>query len=208
VEKKTIMTNSSSNNSFNLTRNNNIISDRRQQFPPLLSPPTTYLGLLQEFVAKLVLEVFGGGGAIWGFSEVCGLRTKETDSIRFWRSVAISVAVLFGVRWFRQIQLAVSSLLLHHDQKQSHSRISNNEIDTTRNHNSHSRTKIASDNNIRTTKSPIGIQLSSFLLGGNDDIHNSVLFPDNEEEAFLSPPAESSFNESTALATYPRSPKP
>ena len=43
--------------------------------------------LLQIFSAKLVLEVCGGGGAIWGFSEAIGLRT--TSNVWFWRPVAL-----------------------------------------------------------------------------------------------------------------------
>jgi hypothetical protein len=49
-----------------------------------------------------VLEVFGSGGAIWGFSEAMGLRTSETDG--FWRPVALSVGCIFFVRFVRQIK--------------------------------------------------------------------------------------------------------
>jgi hypothetical protein len=62
---------------------------------------TTYRDLVLTFLVKLVLEVFGGGGAIWGFSEACGLRTTHT--IWFWRPVALTVAFLFAVRWILQI---------------------------------------------------------------------------------------------------------
>ena len=54
------------------------------------------------FSAKLVLEVFGGTGAIWGFSEAIGLRTTET--LWFWRPCALIVGVIFFVRWCRQIR--------------------------------------------------------------------------------------------------------
>jgi hypothetical protein len=58
--------------------------------------------LLQIFSARLVLEVFGGAGAIWGFSEAIGLRTPET--VWFWRPCALIVGVIFFVRWCMQIQ--------------------------------------------------------------------------------------------------------
>jgi len=58
--------------------------------------------LFQIFGAKLVLEVFGGGGAIWGFSEALTLRTPETQE--FWRHNAIVVGLIFAVRFFMQIR--------------------------------------------------------------------------------------------------------
>mmetsp|Transcript_5937 Transcript_5937/g.11219 ORF Transcript_5937/g.11219 Transcript_5937/m.11219 type:complete len:138 (-) Transcript_5937:1247-1660(-) len=57
---------------------------------------------LHTFSARLVLEVFGGGGAIWGFSEVLGLRKDST--LWFWRPCALGVTILFFVRWIMQIQ--------------------------------------------------------------------------------------------------------
>ena len=58
--------------------------------------------LLQIFSAKLVLEVCGGGGAIWGFSEAIGLRT--TSNVWFWRPVALLTGLIFFFRWFGQVQ--------------------------------------------------------------------------------------------------------
>eukprot|EP00568_Trieres_chinensis_P003964 CAMPEP_0183292630 /NCGR_PEP_ID=MMETSP0160_2-20130417/1621_1 /TAXON_ID=2839 ORGANISM="Odontella Sinensis, Strain Grunow 1884" /NCGR_SAMPLE_ID=MMETSP0160_2 /ASSEMBLY_ACC=CAM_ASM_000250 /LENGTH=167 /DNA_ID=CAMNT_0025453613 /DNA_START=20 /DNA_END=523 /DNA_ORIENTATION=+ len=58
--------------------------------------------LFQIFSARLVLEVFGGGGAIWGFSEVCTLRRPETQE--FWRMNASIIASIFAVRWIMQIR--------------------------------------------------------------------------------------------------------
>jgi len=52
-------------------------------------------------MGKLVLEVFGGGGAIWGFSEVIQLRNPETQET--WRIIATSFAFLFFLRWICQI---------------------------------------------------------------------------------------------------------
>lgn len=60
-----------------------------------------FIRLLQEFGAKLVLEVFGGAGAIWGFSEAAGLRSSET--IWFWRPLALTVGVIFSLRWMNQL---------------------------------------------------------------------------------------------------------
>eukprot|EP00536_Pseudo-nitzschia_multiseries_P000258 jgi/Psemu1/576/gm1.576_g len=56
----------------------------------------------RDFGAKLVLEVFGAGGAVWGFSEVCGLRTESLASRTLWRILALATTVVFGVRWVRQ----------------------------------------------------------------------------------------------------------
>ena len=60
------------------------------------------LRLLQIFSAKLVLEVFGAAGAIWGFSEAIGLRVEST--VWFWRPCALSVGAIFFARWCAQIQ--------------------------------------------------------------------------------------------------------
>lgn len=53
------------------------------------------------FLSKFVLEVLGGGGAIWGSSDIWGLRKKDT--VFFWRCVATVVACLFAVRVLLQI---------------------------------------------------------------------------------------------------------
>ena len=53
------------------------------------------------FLAKFVLEVLGAGGAIWGFSEACGLR--HAGNVWFWRPAALSVASIFFLRWLEEI---------------------------------------------------------------------------------------------------------
>mmetsp|Transcript_11860 Transcript_11860/g.17791 ORF Transcript_11860/g.17791 Transcript_11860/m.17791 type:complete len:118 (-) Transcript_11860:202-555(-) len=58
--------------------------------------------LAEIFSAKLVLEVFGGGGAIWGFSEAIGLRVPHT--VWFWRPCALTFGAIFFVRWLMQIR--------------------------------------------------------------------------------------------------------
>lgn len=60
-----------------------------------------WVRLFQIFSAKLVLEVFGGGGAIWGFSEALTLRNDET--IGTWRVYALTVGTIFFIRWIVQI---------------------------------------------------------------------------------------------------------
>jgi len=60
-----------------------------------------WIRLLQVYSAKLVLEVFGGGGAIWGFSEVITLRHPGTQE--FWRFNASVVAFIFFCRYALQI---------------------------------------------------------------------------------------------------------
>ena len=54
----------------------------------------------QIFGTKLVLEVFGGAGARWGFSEAVGLRVPAT--IWFWRPCALTFGAIFFVRWLCQ----------------------------------------------------------------------------------------------------------
>lgn len=61
-----------------------------------------WIRLLQIFSARLVLEVFGGAGAIWGFSEVLTLRNAHT--VWFWRPVALTFGLIFFVRWMMQIK--------------------------------------------------------------------------------------------------------
>lgn len=56
----------------------------------------------QVFGAKIVLEVFGGGGAIWGFSEVCTLRNPETQEQ--WRLYAQIIAFIFFIRYILQMR--------------------------------------------------------------------------------------------------------
>eukprot|EP00980_Cylindrotheca_fusiformis_P003834 scaffold858_cov123-Cylindrotheca_fusiformis.AAC.10 len=58
---------------------------------------------MQVFLPKLVLEVLGGAGAIWGFSEAVGLRNES--NIWFWRPVALSVGSLFLARWLKQVHI-------------------------------------------------------------------------------------------------------
>ncbi len=58
--------------------------------------------VLRIFSAKLVLEVFGGAGAIWGFSEAVTLRNPHT--VWFWRPAALLVGVIFFARWMLQIK--------------------------------------------------------------------------------------------------------
>jgi hypothetical protein len=67
-----------------------------------ISPQSQWIRLIQIFSAKLVLEVFGAGGAIWGFSEAVTLRTPHT--VWFWRPCAAIVGTIFFVRWILQIQ--------------------------------------------------------------------------------------------------------
>jgi len=56
----------------------------------------------QIFATKLVLEVFGSTGAIWGFSEVLTLRTSSTQEL--WRICALFVGSLFFLRYGLQMK--------------------------------------------------------------------------------------------------------
>jgi hypothetical protein len=59
------------------------------------------LFLLKKYSSKFLLQVLGGGGAIWGFSEVCTLRRSNT--LEFWRVVALTTATIFLIRFILQI---------------------------------------------------------------------------------------------------------
>jgi len=57
--------------------------------------------LLQIFSARLILEVFGSAGAVWGFLDVCKLRNHATNEL--WRQYAVTVGVIFFIRYCLQI---------------------------------------------------------------------------------------------------------
>ena len=57
------------------------------------------------YIAKLNLEVFGGAGAVWGFSEAVGLRTPDT--VWFWRPASLIVGGIFLLRWIWQFYHAI-----------------------------------------------------------------------------------------------------
>ena len=59
------------------------------------------LDTIHIFGTNLVLQVFGGAGAIWGFSEVIGFRTP--DNVWFWRPAAQFVGAVFFARWVLQL---------------------------------------------------------------------------------------------------------
>jgi DNA-binding transcriptional regulator YdaS (Cro superfamily) len=53
---------------------------------------------IQTCVARLVLEVFGGAGAIWGSMEILGLRTSNATNQYYWRIVAGMFGIAFMIR--------------------------------------------------------------------------------------------------------------
>jgi hypothetical protein len=57
--------------------------------------------LVIKFMPKFLLEVWGGAGAVWGFSEVCGWRTPDT--LYFWRPAALTIGGLFLLRFLGQL---------------------------------------------------------------------------------------------------------
>lgn len=59
------------------------------------------LQTIHTFGANLILQVFGGAGAIWGFSEVIGLRTPSTAW--FWRPTAQFFGAVFFARWVLEL---------------------------------------------------------------------------------------------------------
>lgn len=71
--------------------------------PDTSAPATSKMeAVLQTFGPKLVLEVMGGAGAVWGFSEALGLRTSH--SVWFWRPVTFFAGGFFFNRWLGQLQ--------------------------------------------------------------------------------------------------------
>ena len=75
------------------------------------------LNLLHVFTADLILQVFGGAGAIWGFSEVLGLRTPET--VWFWRPTAQFIGAVFFARWVLQLDAHIKEEKIELFPKQS-----------------------------------------------------------------------------------------
>ena len=57
-----------------------------------------FFNILYLSIVKLILEVFGASGAVWGFAEVLTLRNSET--IEFWRWICVAVAIVFFIRYF------------------------------------------------------------------------------------------------------------
>lgn len=55
-----------------------------------------FVHLAFECLVKLNLEVFGAAGAVWGFSEVVGLRTADNKNA--WQVTAIVVGFIFFLR--------------------------------------------------------------------------------------------------------------
>jgi hypothetical protein len=65
---------------------------------------TNLARIVQVLLPKLVLEVMGSAGAVWGFSEVVGLRTEST--VWFWRPAALFTGLVFFHNFVAQVQKA------------------------------------------------------------------------------------------------------
>jgi hypothetical protein len=62
---------------------------------------THRLEFAQIHASKFILQVLGGGGAVWGSSEVLTFRNAATTSE--WRMASIVVGCIFLIRWMFQI---------------------------------------------------------------------------------------------------------
>jgi hypothetical protein len=62
---------------------------------------THRLSFFQIHASKFVLQVLGGAGAIWGCSEAATLR--NSTNVMQWRIVAVSVGIMFLIRWSFEI---------------------------------------------------------------------------------------------------------
>jgi len=56
---------------------------------------------IDAIVTPLLLDVLGGAGAVWGFSEIVGWRNRATQSQ--WSWVARGAAGALGYRWMQQV---------------------------------------------------------------------------------------------------------
>jgi hypothetical protein len=59
--------------------------------------PGVGLHFVFECLVKLNLEVFGAGGAVWGFSDACALRNAHNNET--WRLAALVTGGVFFLRW-------------------------------------------------------------------------------------------------------------
>ena len=50
-----------------------------------------------HYISTFHLEVLGAGGAVWGFSEMVGLR--HDDNWFLWRYISSLVTLIFLIRW-------------------------------------------------------------------------------------------------------------
>lgn len=75
-------------------------------FPSFWTDPSSVLMTMARWyemlIVKLILEVFGACGAVWGFSEVVLLRTSHT--LAFWRPLALGTGMFFAGRWLYQVR--------------------------------------------------------------------------------------------------------
>jgi membrane associated rhomboid family serine protease len=58
---------------------------------------TSYINFFWVAFVKLILEVFGASGAIWGTSEVLTLRNPDTQEI--WRYISSIIGIIFFIRF-------------------------------------------------------------------------------------------------------------
>jgi len=58
---------------------------------------TSYINFFWVAFVKLILEVFGASGAIWGTSEVLTLRFPDTQEI--WRYISSIIGIIFFIRF-------------------------------------------------------------------------------------------------------------
>ena len=82
----TTINNNNNNNSDNSNPDDAIAAIRASRF-------AIYYQWFEELVIKLILEVFGAAGAVWGISEIFGFRTNET--LDTWRPFAMVVGMIF-----------------------------------------------------------------------------------------------------------------
>lgn len=154
--------------------------------------------LSRTFLVKFVLEVLGGGGAIWGFSEACGLRTPN-NAVWLWRPLALGTAVLFGLRWLWQLHQAASALLV--TAMASSSSNNNNSLQLQTIHPGQLYLD-TSPNTVITKQFVTGIQPGA--MDEYDDNDHDLALHDNEVEEEESNRASS---EATALTTRATSPR-
>jgi hypothetical protein len=124
------------------------------------------LSFVCTYATKFILEVFGGGGAMWGFSEACGLRTPA-NSVWFWRPIALSVSFLFGLRWLYQLYYDLETTYTSKNKGYYY------QPATSTSSSSSSSPPVTTTNNGSTVSSN-GIQLSSLLFFDDDEADENL----------------------------------
>ena len=89
-----------------------------------------YWNFWYECFVKLVLEVFGASGAVWGTSEVLTFRNSDTQDE--WRGIASAIGLIFLFRFwieqsrkFKILKLELEQNSIHNSENQLENQLEN-----------------------------------------------------------------------------------